>query len=341
MDVYKEWLGIPESSRPPNHYELLRVVQFEDDPEKIRAHYKKLNAHVRKYATGQYSVQSQDLLNELAKAMLCLTDPGRKRDYDESLGREFEAEVDEFGRQPILDVLVHQGHIERSQVSEIEDFASRRGLSHRDACVQMKLVDPAKAAQALAIQLGYSYVDLDDMFPEDEALDLVSRPMVKRNSFLPLFVDDGSLLIACVDQPEHELEEDLRVRSGHPIRPVIVTPRSINQAIAQYFAPGMRDEAKISGTLDSSASSRSGKKEKSASKKAFSELTPAEKKERKQYGYLFIMWSLIVPMLPVFLKSAVPALSLKLAWYPDMISWGLAVVCGAGVTYWVTQKYWK
>ena len=240
MDVYKEWLGIPEASRPPNHYELLRVVQFEDDADKIRAHYKKLNGHVRKYATGQYSIESQDLLNELAKAMLCLTDPGRKRDYDESLGREFEAEVDEFGRQPVLDVLVQQGHVTREQKGEIEDFAGRRGLSHRDACVQMKLVKPTKAAQALAIQLGYSYVDLDDMLPEDEALDLVSRPMVKRHSFIPLFVDDGQLLIACVDQPEHELEEDLRVRSGHPIRPVIVTPRAINQAIAQYFAPGMR-----------------------------------------------------------------------------------------------------
>src|SRR5690606_9492350 len=77
IDVYKDWLGIPEGPRPPDHYQLLRLVRFEDDAEKIRAHYKKLNAHVRKYATGTYSVESQDLLNELAKAMLCLTDEER------------------------------------------------------------------------------------------------------------------------------------------------------------------------------------------------------------------------------------------------------------------------
>ena len=87
LDVYKSWLGIPDGPRPPGHYELLRLVEFEDDPEKIRANYKKLNAHVRKYASGQYSVRSQELLNELAKAMLCLTDPERKREYDESRGR--------------------------------------------------------------------------------------------------------------------------------------------------------------------------------------------------------------------------------------------------------------
>ena len=45
LDVYKDWLGIPDGPRPPGHYELLRVVQFEDDAEKIRSHYRKLNAH--------------------------------------------------------------------------------------------------------------------------------------------------------------------------------------------------------------------------------------------------------------------------------------------------------
>ena len=36
LDVYKSWLGIPDGPRPPGHYELLRLVEFEDDPEKIR-----------------------------------------------------------------------------------------------------------------------------------------------------------------------------------------------------------------------------------------------------------------------------------------------------------------
>ncbi len=52
----------------------MRLKQFEDDIGKIREHYRKMNAHVRKFAAGEFAKQSQDLLNELAKAMLCLTD---------------------------------------------------------------------------------------------------------------------------------------------------------------------------------------------------------------------------------------------------------------------------
>ena len=209
MDFYKEWLGIPDGPRPPDHYELLRCKRFEDDIEKLRGHYKKLNTHVRKYATGKYSNDSQVLLNEMAKAMLCLTDAERKQDYDESLGREFPPNRDIFGRVPLLDVLVKSNKISRDQKREVESFAEARGLSIRDAVVQMKLTEPDEAARALAKQLGYPYIDLEDMLPEDDILDLVPKSLVKKYSVIPLFVDDGRLLVACVDEPEHEVEEEL------------------------------------------------------------------------------------------------------------------------------------
>jgi hypothetical protein len=266
MDFYKEWLGIPEGPRPPDHYELLRVRRFEDDADKIRAHYKKLNTHVRKYATGQYSVQSQELLNELAKAMLCLTDPERKREYDEGLGREFEVERDSYGRMPLLDVLVQHNDISRDQKKEVEEFAERRGLSIRDAVVQMKLVAPDMAARALARQLGFSFVDLDDMVPEDPALDLMPRSLVKKHTVMPLFIDDDRLMLACADEIEHELEDELRLRYGFPVRPVLATPRAINQAIAKYYAPGMRDEQKVAAAPAAGKAGKSGKSADKSSK---------------------------------------------------------------------------
>ena len=60
IDVYRDWLKIAEPARPLNHYQLLRLKKFEDDPAKVREHYRAMNAHVRKYASGEFAKQSQD-----------------------------------------------------------------------------------------------------------------------------------------------------------------------------------------------------------------------------------------------------------------------------------------
>jgi len=332
IDVYKEWLGIPEGPRPPDHYTLLRLVRFEDDVERIRNHYKKLNAHVRKYATGQYSIQSQELLNELAKAMLCLTDPERKREYDESLGREFEEEKSIVGRPLLQNWLVEQGHITKEQQKELEHFAKARGLSMRDAAVQMKLVDPETAAQALAVELGYSYIDLSETYPDDSVLDRVSRVLVKRNTFLPLFEDEDYLLIACADQPSAELEEELRMIFGLPVRPVIAAPRAINQAIAKYYAPGVRDEAVQPAQAASSATAPKKAKEKPTKKRRpATQLSEGERQQRKQIGWIIICWTIIGTVL---LGQFLPTESMLAKYLPT-------VLISPPVIWYVVKVYWK
>lgn len=302
LNVYRDWLGIPDQEIPPvgapDHYALLRLVKFTDAEDKIRGNYRKLNAHVRTYATGQYGPQSQELLNELAKAMLCLTDPERKREYDESLGRVFE-EKDVLGRMPMGQWLVRKKVISRDQLKEAESFAEARGLSLRDAVVQMKLVKPTLAAQALAQELGLGYVDLSETIPDDTVLDKVPRSTVKHYSALPLFVDEDVLLVACVDEPPHELEDELRLRYGVPARWMIAAPLAMNQAIAKYYAPGSRESAAEIDAVKGKKAAGKAKEAKAA--KPSAQLTEAEKYQRRQTGALVIGWAtmlpLIVPML--------------------------------------------
>ena len=303
IDVYKEWLGIPEGERPPHHYDLLRLVKFEDDEEKIRAHYKKLNNHVRKYAAGKYSNESQELLNELAKAMLCLTDPERKREYDESLGREFD-EDELTGPQSVEQVLVEQGHITKEQAAELKGFADQRGLTMRDAAVQMRLVNAATATQAMARSQGMPYIDLEETQPDNEILLELPQHVAKRNTILPLFIDDDMLLVACADQPTHELEDDLRMRYQVPSRWVLAMPRSINEGIKKYYAAAEESEAEEEVAVEETTSKKSAKAAKPAKKpekkkpaKGESQLAPEQLKERKQLSIIFSGWAFIAALL--------------------------------------------
>lgn len=285
FDPYKEWLGIPEGPRPPDHYALLRLVMFEDSIEKIRNNYKKLNAHVRKYATGKHSVRSQALLNELAKAMLCLEDAERKREYDESLGRTFEEEVS-TGHKSFEQILLEKKFLTREQLKEAKSYAEKLGIELRDAVVQMKLVEATPAAEALAEDLGIPFVDLADIIPDDFVLDRVPKTLVKSHSILPLFIDDDQLLVACVNPPTHELEDELRMRFGQRIRCVLATPLNINQGIAKYYAPGARQEVAVEQKSAQKGSSK-------ATKKSVSEMSKDEIRNKRLIGYMIPFWSAI------------------------------------------------
>lgn len=85
FDAYRKWLGIPPKDQPPNHYRLLAVELFEDDPDIISNAADRIMAHVRTFQAGPHSAESQRLLNELAGARRCLLDPGQKSAYDQML----------------------------------------------------------------------------------------------------------------------------------------------------------------------------------------------------------------------------------------------------------------
>src|SRR5208282_5780086 len=85
FDPYRKWLGIPKREQPANHYRLLALDWFEEDPEVIESAADRQMAHVRTYQSGRHADDSQRLLNELAAARVCLLNPEKKAAYDAQL----------------------------------------------------------------------------------------------------------------------------------------------------------------------------------------------------------------------------------------------------------------
>ena len=235
IDVYRDWLKITDPARPPDHYALLKLKRFEDDPEKIRGNYRKLNAHVRRYATGEFGPQSQALLNELARAMLCLTDQQRKGEYDATLGR---VEKGEFRRRTLEQILLAAQALTLEQLNKIRSFANAVGLPIRDAILQQRTVPPPIVMQAYAESIGLPYIDLEDIGVDESLVPKVPAPTARENSCVPVMIADGTLLVASPNPLAPDVEDDLRLRFGVPARTVLCTPASINGLVAKYYSRG-------------------------------------------------------------------------------------------------------
>ncbi len=85
LDPYWKWLGIPPEQQPPDHYVLLGIAPFEADRDVIENAAVRQMSHVRTFQGGQHAAISQQLLNELSAARLCLLDEEQKQVYDEQL----------------------------------------------------------------------------------------------------------------------------------------------------------------------------------------------------------------------------------------------------------------
>jgi hypothetical protein len=90
---YHVWLGIPPSEQPTNHYRLLGITLFETDLDVIDHAADRQMAHVRTFQAGRHGALSQQILNELASARLCLLDPQRKAAYDQQLRSKIPSSV--------------------------------------------------------------------------------------------------------------------------------------------------------------------------------------------------------------------------------------------------------
>ncbi len=296
LDVYRDWLKITETARPLNHYQLLRLKQFEDNPAKVREHYRAMNAHVRKFAAGEFAKQSQDLLNELARAMLCLTDQQRKAEYDITLGRK-DAKAGARGRT-FEQILLANKVVDQAGLDKARNFSKAIGVDVRDALVQQKLAKYEAVLPAYAESIGLPYLDLNDV-PLNSKLIAAVPPMIARqHSCVPVMVDSNELLMASPNALDPNVEEELRLRFNMPVRTVLCSPGNINDVIAKYIprdatvaaAPTAPDPAAAAAPAAAAPAEAAA----AAPAKPTGPMTEEEKKERTQIAIVAAMGTGIV-----------------------------------------------
>jgi sulfatase modifying factor 1 len=88
FDPYHSWLGISREEQPPHYYRLLGLRPLEANAEVIAAAADRQMAYVKSFHAGKYAAFSQQILNELATARVCLLNAASKKQYDAQLHQQ-------------------------------------------------------------------------------------------------------------------------------------------------------------------------------------------------------------------------------------------------------------
>lgn len=88
FNPYHKWLGIPPEDQPPHYYRLLGIPLFEEDVQVIEAAADRQMAFLRKLQVSEHAEQARSLLNEVARARICLLKASSKSAYDLQLRQQ-------------------------------------------------------------------------------------------------------------------------------------------------------------------------------------------------------------------------------------------------------------
>ena len=151
------------------------------------------------------------------------------------------------------------------QAGVITDDDLRRALGEHQSSgerlgavlVRLGLATEEQVVRAIALQLGFAYVDLTDVRPDASAVALIPKDVALERCCVPIALEHDRLTVAMSDPLLFSLVHDLERRTGHRITQVVATRDAILGAIDRCYSAVTKThtEADAPAVLEPDASS--------------------------------------------------------------------------------------
>ena len=142
-------------------------------------------------------------------------------------------------RPRVGEILVSAGIIDEMQLTTALGEQSRWGKRLGVTLIKMGMVEEGHLIRALAKQLDLPVASLAGKRILPEVIALVPARLASKHGVIPLFLKDdgpnGQLYLGMEDPSDLAVLDDLCFRTGKEIRPVMVGPSEIGEAIKRYY----------------------------------------------------------------------------------------------------------
>ncbi len=141
------------------------------------------------------------------------------------------------------DKLVEEGMLTAGELTKARAEAARAGETVRRALIRLKLIEPHALAHWLSRELQIPRVELKFYLIDSQVLEIVPEALARKHKVVPLFKVGDTLTVATADPLNLMALDELRLRTGKVIEPVVATEEEILQALGEYYgAKGRLDE---------------------------------------------------------------------------------------------------
>jgi general secretion pathway protein E len=145
--------------------------------------------------------------------------------------------------------LTAAGLLPESDLARAEERQHATGERLADAIVRLGYCTPEEIAQGLARWRSLTYVSREEFPSSPPFLKNLSPHYMRQYRFCPLSVDNGTLLMACVDPLDPLPADELRAVLGLEVRQAVATEATILEAVERYFGSGTTAVQKVIETM--------------------------------------------------------------------------------------------
>ncbi|HEY7632476.1 MAG TPA: ATPase, T2SS/T4P/T4SS family [Thermoleophilaceae bacterium] len=133
----------------------------------------------------------------------------------------------------ISDVIVELGFVPEERVQAAVEEAKGSGRTPEQVLLQAGVLTPEQLARATAERFGLDHVDLSIYKPDIGALNLVNAQAARRYNAVPIGFEEGVLLVAMADPSNVLALDDLKLMTGHELRPVVASEEDVAGLISR------------------------------------------------------------------------------------------------------------
>ena len=140
-----------------------------------------------------------------------------------------------YTRERLGEVLVRAGAISEEQLLAALETQHAEGGKIGQVLVRSGIIDEDSIARALADQKSLEFVSLTSFPISREAASQIPERLARRCLIIPIDYRDDSIVLAMADPLDVEAIDDVHLRSGLPVIPVVATPAQILYAIEKFI----------------------------------------------------------------------------------------------------------
>ncbi len=141
--------------------------------------------------------------------------------------------------QQILDLLVDQGVVQRSQTEDILSEIGNSGKTLVQVLIDFEITDEDGYYQTLADAIGADFVKLDNYEVPQEIQRLIPGGTARLHGALPIGQSGHTVVAALLDPLDSQVADDLRFALGRDIQVVVAPFYQISERLSLYYGADM------------------------------------------------------------------------------------------------------